>query len=367
MKKIPKKWRELPIKEKLNIPEKIFNIDKNLIKKIRQIPDAKKRLIEAARLQYELFQDIHSYLTTWIAGYSSDVIIRQKFGSTKELLDYFMKFPKINNKIKPSWSDIKRKIKIPEEMTKSLAEETGIHIGDGHLSMHIDKNNSKSYLYAIYGDLKDEYIYHTEHIFKLMKNLYNINGRFLLRKNKNNIDSRYRSKAIFEFKHKILRLPAGSKKFIKIPSEILKNNDFAKKCIGGLIDTDFSVTSSLAISGKINNLIAAKQMHKILKKNNIKHVYRKYEYYSRFYINKIGAMKILKDWHLNNIKHTSKYAIFEQFKKYIPYTTTTERLALLASKLDIKNLEKISKRRKETILAGLEPATSRLTVAHSTN
>ena len=94
----------------------------------------------------------------------------------------------------------------------------------------------------------------------------------------------------------------------------------------------------------------------------------KYEDYTRFYINKISAIKILKNWHLNNIKHTSKYAVFEQFKKYIPYTTTTERLGLLASKLDIKNLEKISKkRRKQTILAGLEPATSRLTAAHSTN
>ena len=181
-----------------------------------------------------------------------------------------------------------------------------------------------------------------------MKNLYNIEGKFLFRKNKNNIDSRYKSKAILEFKNKILKLPTGSKKFIKIPQEILKNNDFSKKCVVGLIDTDFSITSSMAISGKINNLLAAKQMHIILKKNNIKHIYKIYKDYSRFYINKISAIKIIKNWHLNNPKHVSKYEIFKEFKKYLPYTTTSERLAILAGKLEFNNLEKISKQRSKS-------------------
>ena len=194
-----------------------------------------------------------------------------------------------------------------------------------------------------------------------MKKIYNIGWKFYLRKNKNNIDSRYKSKAIFEFKNKILKLPSGSKKIIKIPKEILKNNDLSKKCIRGLIDTDFSVTSSLAISGKINNLFAAKQMHEILKKNKIKHIYQLYDEYARFYINKTKAIEIIKNWNLNNIKHVSKYQVFEKFGKYIPYTTTPERLLLISGKLDVNDLEKISeKRKKQTIPAGLEPATLRL-------
>ncbi len=347
MNKIPKKWRELPIKERLSIPEKYFKIDTKTIERIRQISDPKKRLIESARIQYESFKDIHSYLTVWIAGYGSDVMIRNYFGSTKNLLEQFMSFPKINIKIKPSWADIKRKIKIPEEMTEKLAEETGIHIGDGNLYVNTNKEGFKSYNYNISGDLTDEYLYHTEHIAKIMKYLYNIEGWFLERVNKNSIESRYKSKAIVEFKNKILNLPVGPKKNIEIPKDILSNNEYMKKCIVGIIDTDFSITSSLAISGKINNLLVTKEIHKFFNKNKIKHIYRLYQNYSRFYINKPEAIKIITDWHLNNPKHISKYNIFLEFKKYLPYTTTPERLALLKGELEFNNLAKISKQRSD--------------------
>ena len=205
--KVQKKWRELQKEERFKIPEKYFNIDEKTLNKIRGISDIKKRLIEAAKIQYEMFNDIHSYLTVWIAGCGSDVIIRQKFGSTQNLLNLFFKpiiFPK---NIKPSWQDIKRRIKIPEKMTEELAEETGIHIGDGNLYVLTDKNGFKSYRYGISGDLTDEYIYHKEHIGRLMKNLYNLEPYLLKREKKNCIESTYKSKAIVQFKNKILDLP----------------------------------------------------------------------------------------------------------------------------------------------------------------
>ncbi len=102
MKKIPKKWRELSKERRLEIPTKHFDIDKRTLEKIRRISDSKKRLIEAAKIQYKLFNDIHSYLTTWIAGYGSDVVIRQKFGSTQNLLNLFFKPLKLPKNIKPS-------------------------------------------------------------------------------------------------------------------------------------------------------------------------------------------------------------------------------------------------------------------------
>ena len=58
-------------------------------------------------------------------------------------------------------------------------------------------------------------------------------------------------------------------------------------------------------------------------------------------------MKIITEWSLKNPKHLSKYKVFEEFKKYLPYTTTPERLALLNGKLYLKDLEKISKKRSE--------------------
>ena len=76
MKKIPHSWRKLSIKKKLAIPVEYFEMDKRDIKKIRKIKDGEKRLIEAAKLQYESFREIHTDLTAWIAGYSSDVAVR---------------------------------------------------------------------------------------------------------------------------------------------------------------------------------------------------------------------------------------------------------------------------------------------------
>src|SRR3989344_6590129 len=219
MEKIPKKWRELPIKEKLSIPEEYFKIDRKEIEKIRKIDDPKKRLIEAARIQYELFKDIHTFLTVWIAGYASDGAIRQYFGSTSNLRNILIKPLKQIKGIDYSWSDVKRNIKIPDEMTEELAEETGIHIGDGNLYKGKDKHECTVYQYGITGNLIDEYIYHTVHIKNLFKSLFNIEPFLSQRKNKNSIDSRIRSKAIISFKNKILGLCFGSKKDIKIPSE----------------------------------------------------------------------------------------------------------------------------------------------------
>jgi len=343
--KVQKKWRELSKEEKHKIPTKYFNIDEKILNKIRNIRDPKARLIEAAKIQYELFNDIHSYLTTWIAGYSSDVIIRQKFGSTQNLLNLFFTPIKFPNKITPSWADIKRKIKIPKEITEDLAEETGIHIGDGSISILTDKK-WKSYQGSISGDLINESIYHRLYIQNLMKKIYNINLSILERVDKNSIESRYKSKAIIEFKHKILKLPLGKKRGIKIPKEILSNNKFAKRCVVGIIDTDFSITSSLSITGKLHSLHLVKQLAEIFNKNDISHTLRMYKDYGRFYIRKEGAIKIIREWKLKNQKHLSKYYLFKEFKKFLPYSTTPERFLVLEGKLDVEKLEKICNKRK---------------------
>lgn len=342
--KIPKKWRELPKDERYKIPTKYFNIDEKTLKRIRKISDVKKRLIEAAKLQYQLFKNIHSYLTVWIAGCGSDVIIRQKFGSTQNLLNLFIKSYKFPKEIKPSWADIKRRIKIPKIMTEELAEETGIHIGDGSISILKDKK-WKSYQGSINGDLINESIYHKTYIKDLMKKIYNINLSILERVDKNSIESRYKSKAIIEFKHKILGFPIGKKRNIKIPKEILKNKEFKRRCVVGIIDTDFSITSSLSITGKLHSLFIVKQLAKIFDDENIPYTLKIYKDYGRFYIRKKGAIKIIKKWKLKNQKHLSKYNLFKGFKKFIPYSTTPERLAVLEGKLDIKKLEEICKKR----------------------
>jgi len=342
--KLPKKWRDLPKKERFDIPTKVFNFDEKTIHQIRRILDPKKRLIEAAKIQYETFNDIHSYLTSWIAGYGSDVVIRQKFGSTQNLLNLFFEQIKFAKDVSPSWSDVKRRIKIPEEMSGELAEETGIHIGDGNLFVY-NSPAGNSYRYSITGDLVNEYLYHELHIGDLIKKLYNLKPTFLKRANKNCIETIIKSKAIVEFKNKILGLVIGSKKNIQIPKNIICDKEFEKRCIAGIIDTDFSITSSLAITGKIHSLFIAKEMHKILEGQRINHIFRQYQEYGRFYINKEMAEKIIFDWGLHNQKHISKYNLFKEFKIFIPFSTTPERLAVLSGKLDIESLERICEKR----------------------
>lgn len=344
MKKIPKIWREFPKEERFKIPTRYFNIEEKTLERIRKIPDIRKRLIESAKIQYEMFKDIHSYLTVWIAGCGSDVAIREKFGSTQNLLNLFFDPIKFPANIKPSWQDIKRRIKVPGEMTEKLAEETGIHIGDGCLHIFKEKDTFH-YRYSISGNLTDEYIYHKEHIANLMEEIYNIDPCLIKRKDKNCIESSYKSRVLAEFKNKILDLPIGNKTSIRIPKQILKDKKFQKRCVVGILDTDFNISSSLAITGKMNNLYVIKDMQKILKENNIPHKCRMYNKYGRFYIRKKGSIKIIEEWKLNNVKHTSKYNVVKEFGKFIPFSTTPERLAVLAGKLNIEDLEKICKKR----------------------
>ena len=342
MQKIPREWRKLSIKKRFEIPNKYFNLDASEIERIRNISDLKKRLVESAKLQYETFQDIHTDLTVWIAGYGSDTVVRQLFGSSKNLRELFIKQSEWKWDIQPSWQDTKRNITLPNEISNDLARETGIHIGDGNLYIQPNEN----YRYSISGDLENELLFHQGYIYNLMKRLYHCNVYFLIREHKNCVESIYKSKSIAQFKNKILGLPSGSKNNICIPKQIFESPEFARECILGIFDTDFSITSSMAITGKINSLKLVRQIHYILSKNNIKHIYQPYSIFGRFYINQKGAQRIIEEWGLKNPKHTSKYLIWKEFGKFIPFTTTSERLAILEEKLPIEKLEEISRKRK---------------------
>jgi len=357
---IPKKWRELSIKEKLDLPVSYFGFDKRKIEQIRAISNRKKKIFEAAKLQFDKYGDIHSFLTTWIAGYSSDVAPRQIFGSMRDLRKLFLTPQKISG-VEFSWKDLQRGIKISRKMTSELAEETGIHLGDGCISIYIDPKGYRSFRFSITGDLIDESIYHENFILPLLKKLYNIDASILKRPEKNSIETKINSKAIIQFKNELLGLPIGDKKNAQIPSIILKNNEFAKRCLVGIFDTDFHITEVLSISGKLHSLKLAEQVHNILERNKIKHIYRVYKDYARFYVSKKDSEFIVKKWQMHNQKHLSKFEVFEKFNVFIPFSRTQERLDLLSGKISIKYLKNVcNKRRKlknNTFPRGLEPRT----------
>ncbi|MBU2634234.1 MAG: hypothetical protein KJ674_03230 [Nanoarchaeota archaeon] len=126
--------------------------------------------------------------------------------------------------------DLIKEIILPDKITPQLAEEIGMHYGDGFLS-------EKRYDYRLKGNPKDEVEYYQNYIKPLFKNLYNANIN--LKESYKSYGFELRSKAIWEFKTKVLGIKPGKKYSISIP-ERLKVNDIniITSFIRGLFDTD---------------------------------------------------------------------------------------------------------------------------------
>lgn len=131
--------------------------------------------------------------------------------------------------------DIKRKVRIPTEISPELCEEIGINIGDG--SIYLTERRAE---YRIGGNPKDEWDYFLNFLMPLYKRLFNLQPK--IRREKTAICLTIYSRAIVTFKTKVLGLPSGKKSHIvTIPQFILKNKEFFVACLRGIFDTDGSV------------------------------------------------------------------------------------------------------------------------------
>lgn len=135
------------------------------------------------------------------------------------------------NKIEFSRTDQLKNIRLPTEMTEYLAEETGIHLGDGCLSF-------KRHYFSVKCSKKEEK-YITHYLFNLYKKIYNIDLR--LRKLPSVSGFEIYSSAIFNFKNKVIGIPYGNKVGkLEVPRSILDTRNKKIYCsfIRGLFDTD---------------------------------------------------------------------------------------------------------------------------------
>ncbi|PIZ51378.1 hypothetical protein COY27_03775 [Candidatus Woesearchaeota archaeon CG_4_10_14_0_2_um_filter_33_13] len=138
-------------------------------------------------------------------------------------------------------SEIKKQVIIPTKLSPQLAELCGIHIGDGYLGF---RPNKQEYVIQCTGNLKSDKPYYDQYIRALWKNVFNINVKFLERKD-NTCELRVYSKSIALFFNIFLELPFGKKsRIISIPNTIKKTcrNNVSKEmvsCIRGIMDTDF--------------------------------------------------------------------------------------------------------------------------------
>jgi len=124
-----------------------------------------------------------------------------------------------------------KKIKLPKKMSEELAEEIGVHMGDGCLSYN------KNY-FSVKCNKKEEK-YFIDYLFKLYNHLYNLDLKLMRLSSVSGFE--IYSRAIFEFKNKVIGLPYGEKVWrLNIPQPIIETKNRRIYCsfIRGLFDTD---------------------------------------------------------------------------------------------------------------------------------
>ena len=169
-----------------------------------------------------------------------EIIGRKMFGERKKILkpinitfenkDLNLDISDINF----SKPDLEKGIKIPLRMSPLLAEEIGMHYGDGFLS-------ARKYDYRLKGNPNDEKEYYLNYIKPLFKSLYNI------KINPKDFEASFGfelySKAFWEFKTKVLKIRPGNKRNIRFPEALkVKDEKILAAFIRGLFDTDGSVS-----------------------------------------------------------------------------------------------------------------------------
>lgn len=146
------------------------------------------------------------------------------------------------SKINFSIFDLKRGLKLPNELNEGLAEDLGIMVGDGYIGKLVRLKRAADYYINCYGNAITDRRFYGEYVKNLKKSLFNLDFRFSNKK-KNTCELKINSKGLLEFYTKVCGLPSGKKVGIGIPL-IVKDSNENIKCsfIRGLADSDFSLT-----------------------------------------------------------------------------------------------------------------------------
>ncbi len=187
---------------------------------IRKINEYKKSLPEKERILF--------HRTTKLTKAVQELHLREKEG---EIFFHPKEITFDLSNIQFSRYDKKRQIILPKKLSPELAEEIGIHLGDGTLS------KNKNY-FSVRGGYAEE-DYYTDYILPLYKRIYNINPPLLKRSDACGFE--ISSKGIKEFKSKVLGIVTGVKTYvIEVPSCIMESRDkeIYNAFLRGIIDTD---------------------------------------------------------------------------------------------------------------------------------
>lgn len=174
------------------------------------------------------------------------------------------------SKIKFSNVDLKKDIILPEKLTSELAEETGLHIGDGSMNFYLDKNGYRG-MYSLRGHIIDDKKHYNLRIKNLYVKLYHFKPSLRPMIATGVYGFQTWTDCVVDFKHKILGLPLGYKRNVRIPYCFFNNKKYHPDIIRGIFDTD----GCIYLEHKNNKLypriqigtiskVLAEQMNKIL-------------------------------------------------------------------------------------------------------
>lgn len=249
-------------------------------------------------------------------------------------------------KVRFSNNDIRAGIRIPRTLTKDLAYEIGVHIGDGHLRI-FKRNDGWAYLTVFSGNYLEERDFYTGVICPLILKLYNKHVS-VKKSTKNTVQVPFKSKAIATFKHNVLELPSGKKKGrIHIPTSIM-NSKLRKYCLQGIVDTDFSLSFR---HGSYPRITGTLQLEDRRLKDQIMEIFKNLGISATCCIskrkeNRISPPKEYKEYRIDvngrknvkmwltlvgfkNPKHITKLQVWEKYGYCPPHSSITQRKAIM--------------------------------------
>ena len=213
---------------------------------------------------------------------------------------------------------------LPETVTEELAEETGLHIGDGSMNFYKNKGELKG-LYQLRGHMTDDKKHYDQIIKKLYKNLYDFDLKLRNMPSTGVYGFQKWSNNLVYFKNKILHLPLGKKYNISVPKVFTNKHDLMEGVIRGIFDTD----GMLYLQPKYGRLyprieistiskVLGLQLNKMINQLNIRStVYtskRNSPQLFDVYKVSIRGCQMLDKWmetiKPHNPKHANKYKIF---------------------------------------------------------